>query len=133
VLFFSAHQSPLFPGSGAKEETGWGKGRGYTINVPLPPGCGDKEFVAALQEMLKPRALEFDPDFVLISAGFDAHKDDPLGGMQITPEGFAQMTRTVKEIAEKSCQGRLVSVLEGGYGFSGLARSISEHILALHG
>ncbi len=131
VLFFSVHQFPLFPGSGAAEETGKGKGKGYTINVPLLAGSGDREFVAALREVLKPRALEFDPDFVLISAGFDAHKDDPLGGMEVTPEGFAEMTRIVKEIAEESCYGRLVSVLEGGYSFPGLAKSVEAHILAL--
>ncbi|MCD5390791.1 GDSL-type esterase/lipase family protein [candidate division NPL-UPA2 bacterium] len=131
VLFFSVHQSPLFPGSGAREEIGKGKGEGYTINVPLPPGSGDKEFVAALREILKPRALDFNPDFVIISAGFDAHKDDPLGGTKVTPEGFAEMTRIVKEIAEKSSSGRLVSVLEGGYNLPGLAQSVEAHILAL--
>ena len=132
VLFFSVHQSPLFPGTGAREEIGKGKGKGYTINVPLPPGSGDKEFVAALREILKPRALDFNPDFVIISAGFDAHKDDPLGGAQVTREGFAEMTRIVKEIAERSAsRGRLVSVLEGGYDLPGLAKSVEAHIRAL--
>ena len=131
VLFFSVHQFPLFPGSGTEEETGKGKGEGYTINVPLPPGSGDKEFVAALREILKPRALEFDPDFVLISARFDAHKDDPLGGTKVTAQGFAEMTRIVKEIAKRSSNGRLVSVLEGGYNLEGMADSIAAHISVL--
>ena len=131
VLFFSIHQYPFYPGSGSEEEKGEGKGYGYNINVPLPAGSGDKEWIKAFEEILKPRALEFNPDFVLISSGFDAHKDDPLGGMKVTPEGFAEMTRIVKEIAERSCYGRLVSVLEGGYNLRGLAKSVEAHILAL--
>ena len=91
-------------------------------NVPLPAGCGDEAFLAAFQTKLKPAALEFRPDFVLVSAGFDAHEDDLLGGMRVTSEGFARLTRVVKEIADECCRGRIVSMLEGGYELDGLAR-----------
>ena len=101
------------------------------INVPLPAGYGDKEYKKAFEEILRPKAIEFNPDFVLISAGFDAHKDDPLGGMNVTARGFAEMTEIAKKIAEKCCKGRLVSVLEGGYNLNGLADSVEAHVLAL--
>ena len=131
VLYFSTHQYPFYPGSGSEREKGTGKGFGYNINVPLPAGCGDKEYKKAFEEILKPKAIEFNPDFVLISAGFDAHKDDPLGGMNVTAKGFAELTKIVKEIAGKCCEGRLVSVLEGGYNLDGLADSVETHILVL--
>lgn len=131
VLYFSTHRYPFYPGTGSEKEKGEGKGLGYNINVPLPTGCGDKEYIKAFAEKLKPKALEFNPDFVIISAGFDAHKDDPLGGMKLSASGFAEMTKIVKEIAEKCCQGRLVSVLEGGYSITGLADAVSSHISVL--
>ena len=106
-------------------ETGTGEGNNYTINVPLPIGSGDDDFLREFKEKLEPAALAFSPDFVLISAGFDAHKDDLLGGMRLTAEGFAQLTQIVKGIAEKCCEGRLVSVLEG------LADSVDAHIRVL--
>jgi acetoin utilization deacetylase AcuC-like enzyme/formylglycine-generating enzyme required for sulfatase activity len=133
VLYFSTHQYPFYPGTGSEEEKGAGEGLGYNINVPLPAGTGDEEYIKAFKEILKPRALEFKPDFVLISAGFDAHKDDLLGGMNVTAKGFAEMTAIVKDIAEKCCSGRIVSVLEGGYNLSGLAESVEAHILVLQG
>jgi len=131
VLYFSVHQHPFYPGTGNEDEQGFGQGGGYTVNVPLPAGCGDQEYLAALREVLRPKALAFHPDFVLVSAGFDAHEDDPLGGMRVTAQGFAQMTAVVREIAEESCRGRLVSVLEGGYDLEGLAVSVAAHISAL--
>ncbi|MCK4375282.1 MAG: histone deacetylase [Candidatus Brocadiae bacterium] len=131
VLYFGVHQYPFYPGTGAESEQGAAEGKGYTINVPLPAGSGDAEFTRALQEKLKPAALAFKPDFVLISAGFDAHEADPLGGMRVTSEGFAELTRIVKGIAEKCCQGRLVSVLEGGYDLKALADSVEAHIRVL--
>ena len=131
VLYFSIHQYPFYPGSGSEEEKGVGKGFGYNINVPLSAGCGDKEYIKVFEEKLKPKALDFNPDFVIISAGFDAYKDDPLGGMKVTTKGFAEMTRIVKEIAEECCNGRFVSVLEGGYNLDGLARSVEAHISVL--
>ncbi len=131
VFYFSIHQYPFYPGSGNEKEKGDGKGFGYNINVPLPAGSGDKEYIKAFKEILKPEALKFNPDFVLISAGFDAYKDDPLGGMKVTIKGFAELTRIVKEIAEKCCNGRLVSVLEGGYNIEDLGRLVGVHILVL--
>jgi len=131
VLYFSTHRYPFYPGTGSEAEKGDGRGLNYNINVPLPIGSGDADFVKAFKEKLEPAALAFSPDFVLISAGFDAHKDDLLGGMKVTAEGFAQLTQIVKEISEKCCQGRLVSVLEGGYGLEGLADSVEAHIRVL--
>jgi|GEM_PF-88331 len=131
VLYFSTHQYPFYPGTGSREERGIGKGEGYTLNVPLPAGSGDEEYVRVFEEILRPKAIQFDPDFILISAGFDPYEDDPIGGMRVTPEGFAELTKIVKEIAEECCEGRLVSVLEGGYNLEGLAESVEAHILAL--
>ncbi|MFH1719563.1 MAG: SUMF1/EgtB/PvdO family nonheme iron enzyme [Planctomycetota bacterium] len=131
VLYFSVHQYPFYPGTGSQAEKGSGKGLGYTINVPLPAGTGDATYLKAFEEKLRPAALAFSPDFVLISAGFDAHKDDLLGGMAVTAQGFAQLTEVVKAIAQKCCEGRLVSVLEGGYHLKGLADSVEAHIRVL--
>ncbi len=131
VLYFSTHQYPFYPGTGSEAEKGDGRGLNYTINVPLPIGSGDADYLKAFKEKLEPAALAFSPDFVLISAGFDSHKDDLLGGMKVTAEGFAQLTQIVKDISEKCCEGRLVSVLEGGYGLEGLADSVEAHIRVL--
>ncbi|NIN01699.1 MAG: SUMF1/EgtB/PvdO family nonheme iron enzyme, partial [candidate division Zixibacteria bacterium] len=131
VLYFSVHQYPFYPGTGSEAEKGGGKGLNYNINVPLPAGSGDADYVRVFKEKLEPAALAFSPDFVLISAGFDAHKDDLLGGMKVTAQGFAELTQIVKAIAEKCCEGRLVSVLEGGYHPDGLAASVEAHIQVL--
>lgn len=131
VLYFGVHQYPFYPGSGSEAEKGEGKGLNYTINVPLPAGSGDSVFIKAFKETLRPAALAFSPDFVLISAGFDAHKDDLLGQMAVTADGFAQMTLIVKGIADRCCEGRIVSMLEGGYHLQGLAESVEAHIRAL--
>jgi acetoin utilization deacetylase AcuC-like enzyme/formylglycine-generating enzyme required for sulfatase activity len=131
VLYFSTHQWPFYPGTGNSLQTGEGKGEGLTVNVPMPAGCGDTEYVEAFEEHLRPAALAFGPDFVFISAGFDAQANDMLGGMRVTPGGFARLTRVVKEIAAKCCQSRLVSVLEGGYGLDALAASAEAHVRAL--
>lgn len=133
VLYFSTHQSPFYPGTGAESETGRGDGEGYTINVPLPAGTGDDEYLEIFEETLKPRALEFEPDLVFISAGFDTHRDDTIGGMQVTEAGYARMTQHVMDIARECCGGRLISVLEGGYGLEGQARSAAAHLRALMG
>jgi acetoin utilization deacetylase AcuC-like enzyme len=131
VLYFSVHQYPFYPGTGSKAEKGSGKGLNYNINVPLPAGSGDEDYLKVFEEKLKPAALAFSPDFVLISAGFDAHKNDLLGGMEVTAQGFAQLTQIVKGIAERCCAGRLVSILEGGYHLEGLAASVEAHIRVL--
>lgn len=131
VLYFGVHRFPFYPGTGSAAEKGAGKGLGYNINVPLPAGSGDKEFRRAFREKLVPAALRFSPDFILISAGFDAHEDDPLGGMKVTAKGYGELTRIVKELADKCCKGRIVSLLEGGYNLEGLADSVEAHIRAL--
>ncbi len=131
VLYFGVHQWPFYPGTGKASETGSGAGRNATINVPLPAGSGDAEYVKVFEERLRPAALTFKPDFVFVSAGFDIQKGDGLGGMNVTPAGFTKLTRTVKEIAATCCGKRLVSVLEGGYGADVLASSVEAHVRTL--
>jgi acetoin utilization deacetylase AcuC-like enzyme/formylglycine-generating enzyme required for sulfatase activity len=131
VLYFSVHQYPFYPGSGSEAEKGAGKGLNYTINVPLPSGSGDRVYLEAFEQKLRPAALAFAPQFVFISAGFDAHENDTLGGMRVTTDGFGKLTHIVKGIADQCCRGRLVSVLEGGYGLRGLAASVETHIRVL--
>ena len=131
VLYFSTHQFPFYPGTGSREEVGAGRGTGFTINVPLPSGSGDVEIIRAFQESLVPRALEFAPQLVLISAGFDAHRDDPMAGLQVTERGYAALTDIVMQIAQRCCAGRIVSVLEGGYHLEALGRSVEAHLRAL--
>ncbi len=131
VLYFSVHQYPFYPGTGSQAEQGSGIGLHTNINVPLPAGSGDDQYIKTFEEKLVPAASSFAPDFVLVSAGFDAHKGDLLGGMRVTDRGFARLTQIVKSIAENFCAGRLVSVLEGGYGLEGLAASVEAHIRVL--
>ncbi len=131
VLYFSTHQYPFYPGTGAESERGHGKGLGFTINVPLPRGSNDEDYLKAFEQQLRPAALAFSPDFIFISAGFDAHETDTLGGMRVTTEAFSKLTRIVKEIADQCCGGRIVSVLEGGYGLAGQAASVEAHIRIL--
>jgi acetoin utilization deacetylase AcuC-like enzyme/formylglycine-generating enzyme required for sulfatase activity len=131
VLYFSTHQYPFYPGTGSEAEKGTGKGVNYNINVPLPAGSTDADYLRAFKEKLESAALSFSPDFVLISAGFDAHENDLLGGMKVTTEGFAELTKIVKQIAQQCCEGRLVSILEGGYHLQGLAASVEAHIQEL--
>ncbi len=133
VLFMSTHQWPLYPGSGHESEVGQDEGRGYTINVPLPPGCGDGDFAAAFADVLLPIADEFRPELVLVSAGFDAHARDPLAAMEVSSDAFAALCGSVKSIAEKHCQGRLVLSLEGGYDVHALAESVRGCISVLAG
>lgn len=131
VMYFSIHQFPFYPGTGSKSEKGRGEGEGYTVNIPLPAGCGDREYIEVFNKKLKDEALKFKPEFIIISAGFDPHRDDPLGGMNVTANGFAELTRIVKEIANKYCENRIVSVLEGGYSLKGLSESVDTHISVL--
>ncbi len=128
VLYFSIHQYPYYPGTGAATETGRGQGRGTTINVPLAAGAGDDEAIAAFRRRLVPAARSFRPQWVLISAGFDGHRADPLAHLQLTAAGYAKLTRIVMNIADKYADGALVSVLEGGYQPVALARSVAAHI-----
>ncbi len=128
VLFFSTHQFPFYPGTGRTSERGTGAGLGYTLNVPLAAGCGDAEYREVFEKILYPAAQAFEPDLVLVSAGFDGHRDDPLAGMNVTEDGYGQMTSIVRDIAERYCEGRLVSLLEGGYNLEALARSVERHL-----
>ncbi|MCP9850750.1 histone deacetylase [Cyanobium sp. Morenito 9A2] len=131
VLVFSVHESPLYPGSGAASERGAGEGEGFTINVPLPPGSGGAAVLAALEEQLLPAAERFEPELVLISAGFDARLGDPLGHQRLNDDDFHTLTRIAMAIAARHCSGRLVSSLEGGYGLEGLGLAVAAHGRAL--
>ncbi|MFQ5579598.1 MAG: histone deacetylase [Nitrospiria bacterium] len=131
VLYFSTHQYPFYPGTGSYGERGENEGEGFTVNSPLDSGAGDLEIHSAFEKQLIPAVKVFDPDFVLISAGFDAHQDDPLAGLEVTETGFAELTRMAKSLADQHCQGRIVSCLEGGYDFNALARSVQSHLDAL--
>jgi acetoin utilization deacetylase AcuC-like enzyme len=124
VLYFSTHQYPFYPGTGSVDEIGQGRGLGYTINVPLCGGAKDEDFVKIFRRILEPVALEFKPELVLLSAGFDIYYQDPLGGMRVRPQGFAALARVLLNIAEKCCRGRFAAVLEGGYHIQGLTHSI---------
>jgi acetoin utilization deacetylase AcuC-like enzyme len=131
VLFFSTHQSPWYPGTGAEEETGSGAGKGCTLNYPFAAGVGRKEIVGAFKEKLVPAADSFKPDLVLISAGFDSRISDPLGGFRLTDDDFAELTAIMLDIAQTHAQGRLISTLEGGYNLVGLARAATAHLKTL--
>ena len=133
VLFFSIHQYPHFPGTGFFTETGIGPGEGYTVNLPIPRGYGDGEYVAILSAILPPLAAEFQPDLILVSAGFDMHPEDPLGGMQVTSRGFAGMTRCIMDIADACCKGKLVLSLEGGYCVDAIGEAVKAVLLELAG
>ena len=124
VLFVSTHQWPLYPGSGHESEMGEHEGRGYTVNVPLPAGCGDPDYAAVFADLIVPIADQYKPELVLVSAGFDAHADDPLGGMGLSADGFASLCGTVKAIADRHCAGKLLLTLEGGYDLTALADSV---------
>ncbi|MFH1134955.1 MAG: histone deacetylase [Pseudomonadota bacterium] len=133
VLFFSVHQNRLFPQTGDFREIGRGRGEGFTINIPLPKGCGDGEYITLFETILRPAALKFQPDLILVSAGFDAHRDDSMGGMRLTEAGYAGLTRSLLEIAAAVCRGRLVLVLEGGYHDASLAGSVKAVLDELSG
>ncbi|MGB7001540.1 MAG: histone deacetylase [Halobacteriota archaeon] len=123
VLYFSTHQYPHYPGTGWIDEVGKGEGDGFTVNVPLPAGTDDAGYLYALNNVLVPIAKEFEPEFVLVSAGFDAHVADPLAAMNVTARGFGLFMDLIKEIAEKSCNGKIVISLEGGYNLDAIAKS----------
>ena len=131
VLFFSTHQYPHYPGTGRATERGSEEGEGFTINVPMESGEGNDEYRAIFQKVLVPAADEFKPEFVIISAGFDAHKDDPLASMGLTEDGYAELTGIVAGIAKRHAKGRILSSLEGGYNLTALSASVDRHIQAL--
>lgn len=125
VLFFSIHQSPLFPGTGHVTEVGHGRGEGYTVNVPLPKGCTDADYTMVFERILGPLAESYLPELILVSAGFDAHAEDPMAGMRLSAAGFGEMTRSVMAMAEALCGGRLALILEGGYHPDALTESLT--------
>jgi acetoin utilization deacetylase AcuC-like enzyme len=131
VFFFSMHQYPWYPGTGARGETGLGRGRGYTLNAPVRAATARHEqrrmFEAALEEV----SAKFKPDFIIISAGFDSHEADPLGQLKLQDEDFMLMTETVKQWAHDACAGRLISCLEGGYNLDTLGQTVRAHVASL--
>jgi acetoin utilization deacetylase AcuC-like enzyme len=131
VLFFSTHNWHDYPGTGDPARAGAGPGLGYTINVHLDPGATDADMLRAWEEKLLPAAAAFQPDFVIISAGFDSREDDLLGRFRITDDCFGKMTDLALGIARQHAQGRLVSILEGGYNVKGLARAVGVHVRRL--
>ncbi len=133
VLFVSLHQHPFYPGTGLARLAGAGRGEGFNVNVPLPPGRDSADYAAAFAQLVEPLASRFLPDLVLVSAGFDAHRDDPLGEMRVDEEGFAAMAASVLRVAERHAGGRLALVLEGGYDLGALSRSVRAVIEVLAG
>jgi len=133
VFFFSTHQSPWYPGTGAHDETGEDAGAGTTLNCPFHAGAGHAEIVGAFRKKLLPAAEAFHPDFVIISAGFDSRHDDPLGRFQLKDADFIDLTSLMMEIADRWAGRRLLSVLEGGYNLHGLAAAATAHVETLRG
>jgi acetoin utilization deacetylase AcuC-like enzyme len=131
VLYISTHQFPYYPGSGAMDEVGAGAGEGYTVNIPLPAGCADAEYLRVFSDLVIPAAAKFAPEWILVSAGFDPHRRDPLGGMGVTEEGFAAMAKMLLEVADQCSDGRIAFLLEGGYDLAGLRNSVAAVLNAL--
>ncbi|MDA1190902.1 MAG: histone deacetylase [Candidatus Poribacteria bacterium] len=128
VFYFSIHQHPLYPGTGMAHEVGEGGGNGATLNIPVPAGSNDDDYVEAFEQRLIPAATAFNPDLVIVSAGFDAHEKDPLASVYVTTEGFGRLTDLVMRLADDCCGGRLVSALEGGYSLEGVSESVVKHL-----
>jgi len=124
VMYMSIHQTPFYPGTGDADERGTGDAVDCTINIPLQAGAGDDVYLHVFREILRPRALRFDPELIFLSAGYDAHWKDPLGGMQVTTKGFSEMVRELSDWANTCCDGRLIAALEGGYHLNALAHSV---------
>lgn len=131
VLFFSTHQWPLYPGTGATNERGEGKGEGLTINCPFPAGSGREEILGAFERYFVPAANEFEPDMLFISAGFDSRAGDPLGQFTLTDQDFEDLTGMLLDVSSRHCGGRVLSVLEGGYNLAGLSHAAEAHVRAL--
>ena len=131
VLYVSTHQYPFYPGTGDAAEIGVGDGRGFTINVPLEAGSVNEDYRVAFAEVIVPALRRFKPDLILVSAGFDAHERDPLGGMRLTSPAFAAMTHDLRAVADEHCAGRLVAVTEGGYDLKALAESLRAVVSVL--
>jgi len=131
VLYVSLHQYPHYPGTGDAGTVGSGRGEGFTINLPMGAGAGDREYLLAFRDRVVPAIDEFKPAFILVSAGFDGHAEDPLSGTLLTTSAYGRMTALLRELAGRHCGGRIVSMLEGGYDLVALADSAEEHVKAL--
>jgi acetoin utilization deacetylase AcuC-like enzyme len=131
IFYFSMHQYPWYPGTGSRGETGQGRGRGYTLNVPLRAMTPTAEQRRAFESAIEDMASKFTPDLIIISAGFDAHEADPLGQLLLTDSDFVQMTRVVKQWAAETCGGRVVSCMEGGYNLDTLGETVKTHVREL--
>jgi len=124
VMYMSIHQAPFYPGTGAAHERGTSDALNSTVNIPLSAGAGDQVYLHVMREILRPQALRFDPELIFVSAGYDAHWQDPLGGMRVTTTGFGEIVRELSDWAATCCEGRLVAALEGGYHLDALAYSV---------
>ena len=133
ILFASTHQYPLYPGTGASSERGLGPGEGATVNVPLPAGTGDAGYAEAIDEIVLPAIAAFEPEVLLVSAGFDAWRGDPLAGMQVSEDGYRDWGRKLAAVAAEQCQGRLLATLEGGYDLEALPRLVNAFLDGLAG
>jgi acetoin utilization deacetylase AcuC-like enzyme len=133
VLYISLHEYPFYPGSGRETEKGEGKGLGYTINLPQVAGSSDDDYRNAFQEIIIPALDNYRPELIMISAGFDAHRDDPLGDLYLSTELYGEMTAVLVEMAKQHSKGRVVSVLEGGYNLQALRDSVTIHLKELAG
>jgi acetoin utilization deacetylase AcuC-like enzyme len=133
VFFASIHQWPLYPGTGVAKEVGYGRGDGFTLNVPLAAGAGNERYLNVLDEQILPSLRAYQPELVMVSAGYDCHRDDPLGSMLVDEDGFAAMTERLLDLADETASGRVVLVLEGGYDPPALARSVARTIQVLDG
>ena len=133
VLYISTHQYPYYPGTGAADENGRDRGRGFTVNLPLEVGAVDEDYQVAFSQVVVPVLRQFEPDLLIVSAGFDAHEHDPLGGMRLTTAAFAAMTSELRAVAEECCRGRMVAAVEGGYDLHALGASLDAAIDVLHG
>ncbi|MCZ8239758.1 MAG: histone deacetylase [Leptospiraceae bacterium] len=131
VFFSSLHQYPFYPGTGKASNIGRGRGEGTNLNCPLPRGSIEDDYIKEFQNKIFPAMDEFGPDIILISAGFDAHKDDPLGGMELHSTSFEKFTRLIQDKAKEHCGGKIISFLEGGYDLKALSDSVEAHVSVL--
>jgi acetoin utilization deacetylase AcuC-like enzyme len=132
VYYASIHRYPFYPGTGAASEIGVGAGRGFTLNIPVGAGEGDAAFLRATEDEIVRVIDDYKPNAILLSSGFDAHRRDPLGGMKMTEQAYGELTRRIVECAERWCEGRVFSLLEGGYDLEGLAASVDEHVRGMN-
>ena len=131
VYYASMHRYPFYPGTGAANEIGIAAGRGFTMNIPFDEGTGDAAYLRAVEDEIVRVIDDYKPNAILLSSGFDAHRRDPLGGMRVTESAYGEITRRIVETAERNCNGRVLSLLEGGYDMEGLAASVAEHVVAM--